>query len=163
MEEGAADVEVAPLVAHEEPRREAVDQDPDAGRPGDGIPRDRLGMEHAADALGHNHPDGDEQDERVEQRDEHRALLVAVGVARRGGALRQPEGEHRQQQAGHVAQVVARIGEQTHRAVAEADDELDDDEEQVERNAQHEGPVERRGVGRERMMMVMMRFLCHIV
>ena len=58
---------------------------------------------------------------------------------------------------------MARIGEQTHRAVAEADDELDDDEEQVERNAQHEGPVERRGVGRERMMMVMMRFLCHIV
>ena len=77
--------------------------------------------------------------------------------------MRQPEGEHRQQQAGHVAQVVARIGEQTHRAVAEADDELDDDEEQVERNAQHEGPVERQGVGRERMMMVMMRFLCHIV
>ena len=113
-------------------------------------------MQHAADALGDDDPHGDQQDHRVQQRDQHRAFLVTIGVAGRSLRLRQPEGQHGQQQAGDVGKVVPGIGQQAHRAVGEADGEFDDDESHVERNAQNEGLVERRN-----RALVVMVFVCH--
>ena len=156
MKVGALDVQVTVLVFHKEPRRETVDRHADACGPGDGAAHDRLGMQHAADTLGDDDADGDQQNHGIEQRDQHRALLVAVGVFGRGPGLGQPERQHGQQQAGHVGEVVPGVGQQAHRTVAEADGEFDDDEAHIEGDTPDESLVERG----DRMIVVMV-FVCH--
>ena len=161
---GALDIQVALLVLQEEPRRKAVDHDADAGRPGNRPADDRLGVQHPTDTLGDDHPHGDQQDHRVEQRDQHRALFITIGIFRGGVRLRQPEGQHRQQQARHVREVVPRIGEQPHRAVPEPHGELHDDKTRIQGDSPQKGLVQRR---HRRVMVVMMvmgmkfRFVCH--
>ena len=59
--------------------------------------------------LGNDDPHGDEQDHGVEQRNEHRALLIAVGIPGRSMGLCKAESQHGQQQARHVGKVVPGI------------------------------------------------------
>ena len=149
-------VQVFVLILHEKPGRKAVDYDPDAGRPGNGSALDGCRMQHPPHALGNDDPHGDEQDHGVEQRNEHRALLIAVGIPGRSMGLCKAESQHGQQQARHVGKVVPGIGQQPHRPVIEPDGEFDDNECHVERNAEDKGFVERRD-----RMVVMMVFVCH--
>ena len=159
VEVGAFHVQVALLVPHEEPRGESVHRHARTRRPGDHAALHGHRMQHAADALRHDRPHGDQQHDRVEQRDEHRALAVAVGVARPRVHPGQAVCQQGQQQARHVAQVVPGVGQQPHRVVGYAHRGLYGDECRVERDAPGESaPESRFRYGVRAPMMVV---VCH--
>ena len=101
-----------------------------------------AGIEQAADGLGADRSDGDQQEQGVDQRGEDRRFLQAVGEARRRGA----PGHHRagpgDDQPEHVRQIVAGVGQQRHRIGEEAEDRFGDHEPEVERDADREGAAE---------------------
>lgn len=114
MQIGPLDIEIMFLAAHEQPSRDEVDDNAHRRRDGHGPPLDHLGIEELADTLPYDADDGREQYYGVDQRNQHRSLLVAERITRRGMLLDQFHGNERQQQAGNIAQVVPRIGYQAH-------------------------------------------------
>ena len=133
VQEGTTGVDVVLLLAAEGPGGEAVDDDAHGGGPDDEGAVDLGGVEELVDALHHDGAHGDQQDDGVEQRDEHRGFAVAVGEALGGGAGGQLEGYHGQQQREDVAQVVARVAQQSDAVAYHTGDGLDDDEGEVQR------------------------------
>ena len=134
VEEGAAGVDVVLLLAAEGPGGEAVDDDADGGGPDDEVAAHVAGVEEFLYALHHDGAHGDQEDDGVEQRDEHRGFAAAIGEALGGVAGSQLEGYHGQQEREDVAQVVAGIGKEAEGVADEARNGFDDDEEQVERD-----------------------------
>ena len=93
VEEGAAGVDVM-LLAREHPRSEPVDDDGHSGCPGDKQAVDGYGVGEFVDALHHDSPDGNKEDDGVEQRDEDGTLAVAIGETFGGMGVRQLQRHH---------------------------------------------------------------------
>ena len=126
----------------EQPGGDAVDRDADRGDDHDGSSRDGGGVGEAKDRLPRDRPDGQEQEDRVEQGGEDRRAAQAVSEA---GGRRAPDEDAREpgrREAEHVAEIVPGVGEQRDRAGREAIDRLDRDEGQVQRDADGEGGAE---------------------
>ena len=141
VEEGAPDVEVALAAPHEEERRAEIDGDAHGGDPDDGAGGDRLGQDQALDRLDQDGAERDEQDDGVGERGQDRAALEAVRAPRRGQAPPQPDGAPGEGEAQNVAQIVAGVSHQRHRAREQAEDHLGRDVGEVEADAYREGEV----------------------
>ena len=110
MQESSLDIQVALTVFHEKPCSKGIYHDADAGHPCDGTPFDGMRFAQFADTLPDDDTDRDEQDAGIQQRNEHRTLLVSVRIFRIGFYPCQFEGQQCQYEADHIAQVMTCIG-----------------------------------------------------
>ena len=137
VEEGPAGVDVVLPLAAEDEGRGAVDDDAHGGGPDDEGAVDLGGVEELLNALDHDGPHGDEEDDGVEQGEEDGSLAVAVGETLGGMRRGQLQRHHSQQQGESVGEVVPRVGEEADGVADEARRRLDDDEEEVEGHGDH--------------------------
>ncbi len=75
-------------------------------------PFDGMRFAQFADTLPDDDTDRDKQDAGIQQRNEHRTLLVSVRIFRIGFYPCQFEGQQCQYEADHIAQVMTCIGNQ---------------------------------------------------
>ena len=134
MEESTTSVDVVLVLTTENPGGDTVDDDAHGGGPDDESAVDFCRGEELLHTLYNDGAHGDEEDDGVEQRDEHRGLAVAVGETLGGVARSQLQRYHGEDEREDIAEVVAGIGEQTEGVADEARDGLDDDEGQVQRH-----------------------------
>ena len=133
--------------AREHPGGERVHGDADARDHRHGKPGGGGGIGEALRSLEHDRAECDQQQQRVGQRGEDRRALQPVGVALGRCGARKHRAAPGDDETEHVAQIVARVGEQRDRVDPQADDRLDDDEHDIEADADPERAVERgRGV-----------------
>ena len=98
----------------------------------------RRRVEEPADRLGADGPDGDEKEQRVDQRRQDRRLFEPVGEASRWRHLRKPAAAPGDDEPEHVRHVVTGIGNQRDRSGAESGNRLDDDETEIEQDSDRE-------------------------
>jgi hypothetical protein len=142
VHERALDVDVMLAAAHEEQRGAQVDEDADAGHHHHREALRRLGRVQAAEGFPGERAHRHQQKQCVGKRGQDRRALPAVGVARAGphaAGERTAPGKH---QAGHVAEVVAGVGQQRQRVDLPAIKRLDGNEPDVQRDADRERAVE---------------------
>ena len=101
--------------------------------------------------LPENRPARREQEHGVAQRCVDRRAAEAPGIAACGRPPREPTRTPRQQQADHVAGIVACIGHERERSGPETAGHLDANKHRIERHAHRHGPVER--IGRQSVGM----------
>ena len=102
-------------------------------RPAAAIPehepaQDLNGLVDPPRGLEHDPGRDREQRDAVDERDEHREAVEAVGAPPIGRLAREPEAEPREREAREVGQHVARVGEQREGAREHAADDLGDHE-----------------------------------
>ena len=144
MQEGAADVDIV-LPAHEQRGGAGIDGDSDPGDHHHGFALDRGGFGHAVKGLEQDRADRHQQQSGIGQRGKDGRALVAIGKALRCRALRRDACSPGKQQGEDVGKIVARIGDQRHRARDPSIRDFDDDECGVEDDADQEGIAEIRG------------------
>ena len=142
MQESAAQIDVVLLARSEQPGGDAVDDDADRGDDHDDFAGDRGGIGEAQDRLPGDRSDRQQEKDGVEQRREDRRAAQSVGEAGGGRAPDEPAGEPRGRESEHVAEIMARVGEQRDRAGDQAVGRLDRDEPDIERDADGEGRAE---------------------
>ena len=141
MKISAADVEVAVSSAQEEQRREAIHDDADRGDHDHRETRDRTRLDQALHGFEPDRAYRDEQDHRVQQGRQDGRAAIAIGEARaRPLACQRARGPGDQQRR-DIAEIVAGVGQQSHRMADQAVGSLHHDEADIEQRAHREGGV----------------------
>ncbi|CAM2158294.1 hypothetical protein PT2222_40239 [Paraburkholderia tropica] len=148
VQEGAANVQIVGPAAHEQPRRKAVDEDAEGRDHEDIEARDAGRMQEPPHRFGENRAAGHEQQRGVGERRENRRAAQAERKARGRRARSEPGRAPGEQQAEHVGEIVARVGEQRGGMREHAVDGLRDHDHDVQRDGQCEcAMLARRGCG----------------
>src|SRR6185437_1525069 len=98
----------------------------------------------------------DQQGRAVPERRHDRGAAKTVGIARGRTAARQRGGAPRGAERQHVAEIVRSVGNQRERVGGDAEAGLDREIDEIERDADGEGPAERRRRVAMSMMSVIM-------
>ena len=105
-------------------------------------PRTGSGLANAADRFPGDGADADEQKDGVEKRGEDGSAAQAVSETLGRGAAGEIGRGPGHEQAHHVAQVVAGVGQERERMAVQTEDHLGDDEGGVEQHADGKGAAE---------------------
>lgn len=142
MQIGAADVEVALAASGKENGRAGVDENADGGHRHHGSRRHGLRVRQALDRLPAQAADGQQQQDRVEQRRQNGRTAQAIGEPGARRPLAEVVGEPGDGEAKHIAEIVPGVRKQGHRVCEIAIERLDAHEPGVEGDADQEGAPE---------------------
>ena len=142
VQKGTANVQVVLAAPHEQQCGRGVDHDADTGHGHDSPALGSLRRAQAVEGFPGQRAHGHQQQQGVEERRQNGGPFPAIGVARIGPQLAGQRAAPGQHQAGHIAQVVAGVGQQRQRVDLPAIPGLYRDKRHVERNADGKGPVE---------------------
>jgi len=117
----ALHIQVTILHIDKQPCRESVYQHTHAGHPGHSVAVDSHRMQYLGNTLTYYDSHRHEQNQSVEQRNEHRRLAVAVGVALGRGTGRQLERKHGKHERRAVAKIMPGIRQQSQRVIYETE------------------------------------------
>lgn len=155
MQEGSPYIDVGLLSSHKQQCRKAVYHDTHSCRPRHSHSVYLLRLAYLVDTLNNDGSHGNKQYDGVEQGNEHRALLIAIGVCLIAHHTRKSETYGYKHQREHIAEIVTRIRQQAQRVVYEPHYRLHRHEQQVQDYGEYEYSVYRRKAMRMTVMMVM--------
>ena len=138
VQKSATDVQVM-AAPHEQQGRHGVDDNAQARHHHDRDPFDRLGGVQPVDGLPGQRAHGHQQEHRVDERRQNGGPLPAIGVPVIWPKAPRQSAAPRQNQPGHIAQVVPRVCQQGQRVDLPAVKRLHRHKERVERDADGEG------------------------